>query len=167
MTLPFITQWDRTRYSKTWLCTKPSEATIQKHILQRLALCGIQAFPVDAAAKIIRGRATGVLRRAGMVDAAAFVNRGKAGGARKGVVDIVGVFPGGRALFVEVKQPEWLELNPKTGALIQSRGAGKPTPEQLEFLLAMHAQGAVVGIAWSAEDLEAILAKGRNGTTPR
>lgn len=136
---------------------RPTEKAVQKQILELLDLRGIFAWPVDAGAKMIRGRATGALKRAGLDDAARFVNFGQAGGARKGVVDIHGILDGGRALCIEVKQPEWLTVNGSSSDLIQLRGAGKPTDDQLKFLLAAHAAGAVCGVAWSTEDVEAIL----------
>jgi hypothetical protein len=39
----------------------------------------------------------------------------------------------------------------------QARAAGKPTDDQLEFLDTMAAAGALVGVAWSPEDVADIL----------
>lgn len=164
--LPFRHAWERDRYSIPWLCTRPTEAAVQAQILGHLAREGVRAFPVDAGAKALRGRAIGALRRGGLEAAEHFVNRGRTGAAAFGVSDIVGVLPGGRALFLEVKQPEWLaprkpNPNPKVinaAAFVQTRAAGAATPAQLQFLLEMHDQGALVSVVWDLSDVLALLA---------
>ena len=72
---------------------------MQSQILQLLGLRGIFAWPVDAGAKAIRGRARGALTRAGADPRQlGYILSGKTGAAKKGVVDIHGILPGGRAL---------------------------------------------------------------------
>lgn len=157
-TFPFPHQWDRVRYAVAWLCTRPSEASVQAQILGWLARAGVRAFPSDAGARPLRGRAIGALRRAGVDgEAATRALKGRTGTA-EGVSDLIGTLPGGRSLYLEVKQPAWLEWLSHRGTARQLRGAGLPTPEQLRFLLEMHDQQALVGVVWSVEDAQAILA---------
>ena len=63
-------------------------------------------------------------------------------GSEKGVSDIVGVLPGGRALFIEVKGQK-----------------GKLSPYQERFLETMKAAGAKAFVARSSKDVEEELAK--------
>ena len=58
-----------------------------------------------------------------------------AGGSR-GIPDIMGILPGGRALCIEVKAP-----------------GGRATPAQARYLAAARDQGAVVFIATSVDDV--------------
>lgn len=157
---PFPHTWDRARYPQAWLCTRPSEATVQTQILALLARLGVRAFPTDAGAKTLRGRAIAVVKGAGGSAAAiAVMNRGRAGAAVAGVCDVIGTLPGGRSLYVEVKRPEWLTWRPDRGGVVtQYQSPGQPTPAQLQFLLDMHTQGALVGVAWSTDDVTQLLA---------
>jgi hypothetical protein len=154
---PFPWQWDRSRYPMAWLCSRPTEASVQTQILAHLARWFVRAFPVDAGAKAIRGRARGVLGRADRPDLAAAVLRGRTGAAQEGVSDIVGTLPGGRSLYLEVKQPEWLEWHPERGVATQVRSAGRPTPAQLRFLADMYRQNALVAVVWSTGDVDELL----------
>jgi hypothetical protein len=54
----------------------------------------------------------------------------------KGIADIIGCFPNGRFLAVEVKLP-----------------GNKPTPEQLEFLDTVHQKNGIGIVATSLEDV--------------
>jgi hypothetical protein len=156
----YLDHFDRDRYPGPWLCLRPTEEDIQKATMDRLLRLGIKAWEVDAGAKTIRGRAMAALKMARRMDLARYVNQGQTGAASKGFVDIVGVLRGGRALLIECKRPEWLGPSPKTGKIIQVEPAGEPAPEQLAFLDTAHAQGALVGIVWSPNDLDEILARG-------
>jgi hypothetical protein len=159
---PFRWQWDRKRYPAPWLCTRPTEDAVEQQILALLAAKYVRAWKTDAAAKVLRGRARGALHRAGASrEDMKIVFAGQAGAVGTGKSDITGVMPGGRALFIEVKQPEWLEPNRATGQLIQVKGrnAGTPTDDQLKFLMDMHQQGALVTVAWSTEDVEQLIAE--------
>ncbi len=157
-TFPFPHTWDRARYPLPWLCTRPSEAAVQAQILGQLARLGIRAFPTDAGAKPLRGRAISAMTRGGLSRAdAAHALKGRTG-TTEGVSDLIGTLPGGRSLYVEVKQPEWLEWHPQRGVATQYRSAGTPTPDQLRFLHEMHDQGALVAVAWSTDDVARLLA---------
>ena len=58
----------------------------------------------------------------------------------KGVADIMGVIPGGRALAIEAKS-----------------AVGRPSPEQILFIEKINASGGLAFIARSVEDVEARL----------
>ncbi len=58
----------------------------------------------------------------------------------KGVPDIVGILPGGKALFIEVKSP-----------------TGKVSPEQQYFIDTALLLGAVAGVARSVDDAKLLL----------
>jgi hypothetical protein len=155
---PFRHEFDRSRYALSWLQLCVPESNVEETILHSLKVRGIQAEKIDAGGRAMRGKLLQVLRRFGI--AAPTANKIAAmvfGSAPTGWLDITGVLPGGRALFIEVKAPEWLERSEKTGRLIQKRKAGTPEPEQLDFMVRMHRQGALVGICWSPDDLGDLL----------
>lgn len=139
--------------AKLMLC--PSEADVQAAILDYLNHSGVVAWAVDAGAKALRGRAVGLARKLGADKGAlAAMNRGRSGAAARGVSDVVGILPGGRALLLEVKQPAWITTSKSTGGLIQKKPAGVPSDAQLAFLLAGHQAGALVAVVWSVEDVK-------------
>ena len=159
---PYLWRWDRSRYKASWLCLRPSEDDVQAACLSKLSFLGIPAMPVDAGAKLLRGRAYGALRRAGASTACL---KGQTGAGFAGLADIIGViprsvhrldFPWGIPLFLELKAPEHLEPSPG-GGFRQVEAAGKPSSQQLGFLDAMHGAGACVGVIWSCEDLDFVL----------
>lgn len=116
-----------------------SEAQIQRSILDLLTARGILAWTVDAGGRALR--------------------RGQdphGSVAPRGLPDLQGVLPGGRALFIEVKRPEWL-----TTSALQWKPAGEVSQDQARWLQALAASGAVVGVAWSVEDAEEILERAR------
>src|SRR5262249_41548422 len=60
--------------------------------------------------------------------------------------------PHGRALYIEVKAPEWIEpVGLRDFRTV--RKAHKPTREQLEFLHTKQLRGALVLVAWSVTDV--------------
>ena len=61
-------------------------------------------------------------------------------GLPQGFSDLFGVCPSGQAVFIEVKAEK-----------------GRPTKEQVNFLEVMRSQGALTGIARSADDAENII----------
>lgn len=144
---------------------RASEAVIQAAVMARLSFLGIPSAVVDAGAKTLRGRAFGALVRSGVPGSTASAMLKGQTGILTGLVDIVGVVPQqvhrqatpwGIPLFLEVKAPEWLEPD-RRGGLRQFRAAGRPSPDQLAFLDAMHGAGARVGIVWSSDDLLEVL----------
>lgn len=145
-----ITAFDPSRYPQAYLRAGYREATVQRLVLVRLRQLGYRPFVVDSGAARLRGRAA----RAGV-----FLGGASTGMAR-GIADVHGTGPGGRAVYVEVKAPAWLAPSPKTGRLIQRRAAGEPTPEQIRFLEEHLRAGAVAGVAWGPQDVDTILAAG-------
>ena len=100
---------------------KIPERAIQSQILQWLGYHHIKAFRINAGmVRTGEGRSSRIIRM-----------------APKGFSDIMGVLPGGRAIFIEVK----------------AKG-GKPTQMQLDFLGDMIAQGAIALVAYCTEDVE-------------
>ena len=158
---PFPCRWVRERYPVDYLLGHVSEHDVQLVTLAKLRAYGIPALAVDAGARTLRGRAIGALKRAGAdAQAVAFVNNGSTGAGLAGLADVVGALPGsGRALFLELKAPEWLDpSNRREGQFIVARKPGKPTLEQLGFLNTMHHAGALVGVIWHASELDMLLA---------
>ncbi len=151
---PFPHQFDPLRYARAYLLAGQDEAKVQEDTLQGLARVGVMAWSSDAGAKAARGMALATMKRLGLPErvsrevAAALV-----GSLEEGFSDISGILaPGGRGLYLEVKRPAMLDL---TGKVL--RPAGRPEPEQLAFLDAMHRRGAVVGVVWGLSDALDIL----------
>jgi CBS-domain-containing membrane protein len=153
---PYRFAFERARYSDAYLLGCVSEAAVQKAALELLTIHRIPALAVDAGGARLRGAVGRALRRGGISNARQFLGRTQ-GACSAGLSDILGTLPGGRALYVEVKAPEWLTTSPKTGRLIQKAEPGKPTDDQLAFLDTMAEAGALVGIIWSTDDLNEIL----------
>lgn len=153
---PYRSTFDRSRYSEIYLLRCIHEASVQNCALDLLAAHRIPALAVDAGAARMRGKIGRALKHGGVQNPGAYL-AGMAGAASAGLPDIVGVLPGGRALFVECKAPEWLTKSQKTGRLIQDRAPGLPSLDQLAFLDTMAAAGALVGVIWSPEDLNELL----------
>lgn len=153
---PFVHAFESARYPPGYLRLGVSEAQVQTAVIAALQVRRALVFPVDAGARMLRGRAVGALRRAGARHPEALL-AGRTGAGVRGLADLIGILPGGRALFVEVKAPAWMVGSPATGRLVQKRAAGAPTDEQLAFLAHVHRQGGVAGVVWSARDLDAIL----------
>lgn len=103
-----------------------SEHDIQTAILNYLGYKGIKAIRVNAGRYAI---GEGKSRRMIM-------------GAPTGTPDIIGVIPGGRALYVEVKRP-----------------GGKPRPTQVDVMAEYKYLGALVCVATSVEELHETLRK--------
>lgn len=118
MTYPFRHAFDATRYPPAYLRLGIREEHVQAATLAALRGRGALVFPVDSGAKLLRGRAVGALRRAGVGQPEA-VLYGATGAGFHGLADLVGILPGGRALFVEVKAPAWLAPSRRTGRPVQ------------------------------------------------
>lgn len=156
---PYRRAFDRARYNDAYLLGCVSEATVQKNALATLNLHRIPALAVDAGGAKMRGQIGRALKQGGVSDSRQYL-RGHAGASFAGLSDIIGTLPGGRALYIECKQPEWLTISTKTGRLVQSREPGRPSPEQLAFLDTMFNAGALVGIIWSPDDMFEVLQGG-------
>jgi len=153
--LAFPHQWNRAAQSRSVLSLGPDEAVTQDAILILLRSKRIEAEAIDAGGKKIRGVVAAVLRSMKVPQATiAIVQARMKGAAPTSWPDITGILPGGRALFIEVKAPERVDL--LTGR--QLRAPGKAEPEQLVMLDRLHQRGALVGVCWSMEDARRLLA---------
>lgn len=162
---PFPYRFDPARYPRALLFGGLDEARIQADIAEALRLLRITPDWVDSGAKAMRGKAWGALMRllgslgihgpkAEAMARPVLNSLGGVSAADKGRSDLSGVLaPNGRAWFIEVKAPP--QLDPATGNILKP--AGKPSPEQIAYLLEKHQQGAIVGVAWSVDDALAIL----------
>lgn len=162
---PFLHRFDHARYRRAYLFGCVDEARVQKDISEALRDLLISPDWVDSGAKALRGKLWGSLMRllgsmgvtgprAESMARPVLNSLGGVTAADKGRPDLSGVLaPNGRAWFIEVKAPA--HLDPTSGNVLES--AGKPSPEQLAFLLEKHRAGAIVGVAWSVEDALEIL----------
>jgi hypothetical protein len=151
-------QFDRALYSDAYLLGHASEQQVQRAILDLLVARRIPAIAVDAGAAKLRGAFFRAVRGSGMIsnEQAAKMIAQPRGAAYAGLSDIVGTLRGGRALFIECKQPAWLRIG-RGNALRVERDAGEPTGEQLAFLDSMCEAGALCMVAWSPDDVERAL----------
>lgn len=158
---PYLWEWDPLRYGRSYLFGKIREDRVQADIVSALALLGIHASVVDVGGAAMRGKFYGAMVRAGIAECMArAVLKGVSGvsAGEPGHSDLHGVLaPDGRAFFIEVKAPAW--INPQTGGTIQRQG--EPSEEQLSFLDAKAAAGAIVGVAWNVADALDILGQAR------
>jgi hypothetical protein len=154
-----LLDWDRLRYSASYLQLGPREIEVQRAVLGELHRLGIFAEAFDVGAAKLRGRVRGAFMRAGMDEELPRVMGGQTGAGLKGVSDIIGNMPDGQALWIEVKAPEWRGRHDgvEASGTIQLRAPGKLRPEQRQFLTMRHADGCVVGVAWHVLDLRTIL----------
>ena len=140
------------RLPRLYLLQGLKESFVQAQILELLETYRVDAVPIDAGGRRQRGRMMGAAKAAGVsLGGIQNVKTGRA--IPKGFADLEATLaPQGRSLYIEVKAPRWVDGN---GTVI--RPGGKPTPEQLEFLLSKHVRGACVMVAWSAFDVEAYM----------
>lgn len=151
--LPFLHAWDPSRYAEGYLRSGILEEEVQLQVLAQLRQLGCIAFPIDVGSKNLRGKAYGALAAAGRQDLY-FRLAGNTGAGMKGISDVIGVSPTGRAIFIEVKKPALYVPEGKEGRLIVKDGgeAGTPTDDQLLFLANVHRSGAIAGVVWSSLD---------------
>jgi hypothetical protein len=147
---PFPWKFEIDRYGVLYLMQSVTEAQVQKAILELLALYNVDAVPIDAGGRRQRGRMMGAAKARG-VDLAGVQNVATGAAIPAGFADLEATLaPFGRALYIEVKAPAWIDAKKKI-----IRRAGEPSKEQLEFLLAKHRRGACVLVAWCSGDVEA------------
>jgi hypothetical protein len=149
----YLHEWDEARYRRAFLFGQVAEEKVQEDIRSAFGyLRDVSIDWVDVGGAAIRGKFYGAMRRCGIPEVVAKKVLSLLGGVSagdKGRSDLSGVLgPSGRAFFIEVKAPAW--INPKTGG--QLRPAGVPSPEQLAYLDGKAKLGALVGVAWSVED---------------
>lgn len=129
-----------------------TESFVQAQILELLSLYRVDAAAIDAGGRRQRGRMMGAAKAAG-IELAGVQNVKTGHAIPKGFADLEATLaPEGRSLYIEVKAPRWINEHGET-----IRAGGKPSREQLEFLLSKHVRGAVVMVAWSAFDVDEYL----------
>lgn len=147
-TYPFLSRFDRSRYSELYLISQVREEDVEDAIIKTLHTYGVDAIKIDAGQRRARGRVMAAAKAIG-VDPRRLIDY-KAGGLPAGFSDLEATLaPNGLGLYIEVKAPAWID--PKTKSVI--REAGKPTQEQLDFLLSKHERGAIAFCAWSVDDV--------------
>jgi hypothetical protein len=147
--IPFPWRFDADRYTDLYLMRRVSEDQVQDDVLHLLHTYRVDAVPIDAGGRRQRGRIAGAARDAG-IDLAGVQNVKVGRAIPAGFADLEGTLaPHGRALYIEVKAPLWMDGNKKI-----VRAAGVPTAVQLDFLLSKHSRGAFVMVAWSSQDVE-------------
>jgi hypothetical protein len=131
-----------------------TESQVQAQILELLAAYRVDAVPIDAGGRRQRGRMMVAAKSWGL-DIGRVINVKTGGAIPKGFADLEATLaPKGRSLYIEVKAPRWINAD---GSLV--RQAGKPSDEQLAFLMSKHVRGALVMVAWSSMEVAAHLAE--------
>jgi hypothetical protein len=146
---PFPWEFYQAKYSEHYLGSQVTEAQVQADIVSLLTVFDVDVVPIDAGGRRQRGRMIRAAKTAG-IHLAGIQNVKNGAEIPKGFADLEATLaPTGRSLYIEVKAPAWLGAKNKV-----IRRAGKPSPEQLEFLLSKHRRGAVVLVAWSSADVQ-------------
>jgi hypothetical protein len=132
----------------SYLMARNTESVVQASILTFLALYEVDAVPIDAGGRRQRGRMIGAAAAAG-VDLKGVQNTKTGRAIPAGFADIEATLaPNGRALYIEVKAPRWLNSGGR-----QIKAAGKATDDQLAFLQSKFDRGAIVLVAWSCNEV--------------
>ena len=150
---PFIHQWDPARYAPAYLRRGLDERDVVElcvGLLQRSYRAEVTV--IDSGDARGRGRAARIIAAVGGDPR---LLRGSAGQMEAGIADLAVTFPGGRAGWWELKRPAWLGPSRATGRWVQRRPAGQPTEAQLLFLERQRRAGAIVGVAWGFQDIQA------------
>lgn len=146
---PFLWKFERERYADNYLVQQVSEEQVQAAIVAELEFYRIDVVAIDAGMKRARGRMIAAAWMRG-IDVGEVV-KFKAGGIPAGWPDLHATLaPDGVGLYVEVKAPAWIDPGNYSKVI---REAGKPSDEQLGFLDSKHSRGAIVTVAWSADDV--------------
>lgn len=145
---PFPWEFRRERYDELYLMSCVQESKVQSSIITLLKNYRVEGFPIDAGGRRARGAMMAAGKAAGIsVGALCSVKTG--GAIPKGFADLESTLaPDGRSLYIEVKAPMWCDVSMKV-----IRQAGFASQEQLDFLSEKHKRGAVVMVAWSAQDV--------------
>jgi hypothetical protein len=148
----FPWRFERSRYSDLYLMSQVTEARVQADILELLKSYNVDAVAIDAGGRRQRGRMMGAAKKAG-IDLAGISNVKTWYSIPAGFADLEATLaPAGRALYIEVKAPMWIDGQKRT-----IRFEGKASNAQLDFLREKARRGALVMIAWSVLDVEAYL----------
>ena len=148
---PFPWTFERAKYPELYLMSQVTEARVQSDILDLLWNYKVDAVAIDAGGRRQRGRMMGAAKKAG-IDLARISSVKTWYSIPAGFADLEATLaPHGRALYIEVKAPAWLD-GKKT-----LRFEGKASSAQLDFLREKHQRGALVMVAWSVDDVEQYL----------
>jgi hypothetical protein len=143
--------YNHAHYHELYCLAEVSEAQVMKDVLSLLHLYQVDAAAVDAGGSRARGRLIAAAKHRG-IDIGD-LPKITTPDIPKGWADIEGTLaPDGRGLFIEVKRPRWVN---ECGRTI--RQEGRPSIEQLDWLQEKQTRGALVMIAWSADDVEIYL----------
>jgi hypothetical protein len=146
---PFPHKFDRSNYPDLYLMYRLTEADVVKDIMHLLQSYKVDAAIIDAGGRRVRDRLAAAANSQG-TDIGKLSHLKTGNGIPKGYADIEATLaPDGRALFIEVKQPRCINQCGKV-----EHHEGEPSLEQLEFLRQKQARGALVMVAWSADDVE-------------
>lgn len=140
---PFLQTWDPARYSRAYLLSGIAENAVQAQVIEYLERRGVIVVPTDAGGKRVR---------AWLMARGARLPRGPLGDLPDGFPDLSGTLPSGRSVYIEVKRPGRYDL---AGRMVSRPGA--LDPEQIKWLTKFHEKRALVGVAWSWQDVEALL----------
>jgi hypothetical protein len=146
---PFPHKFHRANYTDLYLTHRLTEADVLKDIIHLLEGYRVDAAIVHASAQRAQGLPGAGAKSVGTDSGK--LPRLKAGNEiPKGFAGIQATLaPDGRALFIEVKQPRCINQCGKV-----EHHEGESSHEQLEFLRQKQARGALVMVAWSADDVE-------------
>jgi len=148
--ISFPWKFERVKYSDLYLMSQVTEARVQADILELLKSYDVDAVAIDAGGRRQRGRMIAAAKAAG----APIPGKIKLGAEiPAGFSDLEATLaPMGRAVYIEVKAPMWIDANRKT-----IKFEGKASSAQLDFLRDKAKRGALVMIAWSADDVDRYL----------
>jgi len=146
---PFPWQFDPKRYRAHYLMSSLPEARVQADIVELLTRYRVDVMAIDAGGRRQRGRMMAAAAASG-VDLGGIQHVKTGSAITKGFSDLEATLaPLGRALYIEVKAPAWIDGESKI-----TRKAGEPSQEQLDFLLEKYRRGALVLVAWASADVE-------------
>jgi hypothetical protein len=149
---PFPWKFERARYPDLYLMQRVTEAEVQRNVLALLHSYSVDAIAIDAGGRRARGRMMAAAKSSG-ISLSGVAHAKTGGGIPAGFADLEATLaPGGRALYIEIKAPAWLDGD---GRIV--RAAGQASAEQIEFLFSKFARGAFALVAWSPTDVEHFL----------
>ena len=148
LSYPFPHEFDAGKYSAHYLVSHVPENKVQTSILDLLWKFKVDAIAIDAGCK--RERRTLISRALSSGISIRDLADGAIGSSLPpGHSDLAATLaPEGRSLYIEVKAPAWID---GSGHVV--RCAGRPTQEQLDFLLSKFDRGAIVMVAYSIDDV--------------
>jgi hypothetical protein len=147
-TFDFPHEYHHGNYREIYCLRQVSELCVIRDILALLTAFSVDAVTIDAGGARARGRLVAAANARGL--AIGDLHKIATPDIPKGWADIEATLaPHGRALFIEVKHPRWVD---ECGRM--TRAEGLPTKEQLEFLRSKKLRGALVMVAWASEDVE-------------